>query len=189
MGRPAVFLDRDGTMIHEVGYLARYEDLRWFSWTIDAIRLLKRAGFLVCVVTNQGGIGLGYYPEQFVIDTHNEMARVLTEVDARIDGWFYCPHHPRAVVDRFKGTCECRKPGRGMADQAAAALDIDLGRSFAVGDKPSDVGLAKAFGGRGILVRTGHGEDELVNVRGVLPDAALVAHNLMEATSWILRAG
>ena len=85
---PAVFLDRDGTMIHEVGYLARREDLRWFAWTIEAIRLLNRAGYRVCVVTNQGGIGLGYYPEQFVIDTHREMAATLERARARVDGWF-----------------------------------------------------------------------------------------------------
>lgn len=188
MAQPAVFLDRDGTMIHEVGYLARYEDLRWFSWTIDAIRLMNRAGFLVCVVTNQGGVGLGFYPEQFVIDTHRTMDAVLSRAGARVDGWFYCPHHPRATVESLRITCACRKPQRGMADQAASAFDIDLARSFTVGDKHSDVALATAFGGRGILVRTGHGDDELAKAGGVMTDAAYVAANLMEATAWILRA-
>ena len=169
--QPAVFLDRDGTMIHEVNYLARREDLRWFSWTKDAIRLLNRAGYLVFVVTNQSGVGLGYYPEQFV------------------DGWFHCPHHPRATVAGLRLECTCRKPGRGMIDQAASAHDIDLARSFVVGDKHLDVALAATCGGRGILVRTGHGEDELARMGNVMPGAAFVAAELMEATSWILRAG
>lgn len=186
--KPAVFLDRDGTMIYEVGYLASRDDLRWFPWTIEAIRLLNRAGFLVFVVTNQGGIGLGYYPEQFVIDTHAEMAATLSRAGVRVDGWFYCPHHPRAVIEGLTGPCVCRKPGRGMIDQAAAQHAIDLPRSFAIGDRPSDVALGPAFGGRGIMLRTGHGEDELAHAHGVVPDAAFIAADLMEATSWILRA-
>lgn len=187
--KPAVFLDRDGTMIREVGYLARREDLRWFPWTIEAVRLLNRADYLVFVVTNQGGIGLGYYPEQFVIDTHTEMANTLIDAGARIDGWFYCPHHPRAVIADLKFECECRKPGRGMADQAARDHNIDFARSFAVGDKLADVGLAHAFGGRGVLVRTGHGADELARAGASSPSPDCVANDLMEATSWILRAG
>ena len=186
--KPAVFLDRDGTMIHEVGYLARREDVRWLPATIDAIRLLKRAGYLVFVTTNQGGIGLGYFPESFVTSLHAELNAHLTRCGAEIAGWFHCPHHPRAVVDQFKAACTCRKPGRGMADQAAAQHEIDFARSFAIGDRPSDVELGLAFGGRGIMVRTGHGEGELARSRGVVPGASLIAHDLMEATSWILRA-
>lgn len=187
--KPAVFLDRDGTMIHEVNYLSRREDVRWFSWTKDAIRVLNRAGYFVFVVTNQSGVGRGYYAEQFVVDTHTYMNGELERAGARVDGWFHCPHHPRAVVEGFKIACTCRKPGRGMADQAASEHCIDFARSFAVGDKHTDVGLALAFGGRGILVRTGHGEDELARAGGAMPGAAHVAAELMEATSWILRAG
>lgn len=186
---PAVFLDRDGTMIREVGYLANRDDLQWFPFTVDAIRLLNRAGFLVFVATNQGGIGLGYYPEQFVIDTHAEMAATLERAGAHVDGWLYCAHHPRAIVEGLRVDCACRKPGRGMADQAAATHRIDLARSFTVGDKFTDVGLAHSFGGRGVLVRTGHGLDELARADASAPVADYVANDLMEATSWILRAG
>ena len=186
--RPAVFLDRDGTMIHEVNYLARREDLRWFSWTKDAIRLLNRAGYLVFVVTNQSGVGLGYYPEQFVVETHAHMAAELGRSGARVDGWFYCPHHSRATVEGLRIECACRKPGRGMVDQAASAHRVDLARSFVVGDKRTDVALAQAVGGRGILVRTGHGEDELMRAGQSMPGLSYVAAELMEATSWILRA-
>jgi len=185
--QPAVFIDRDGTMVHDVGYLSRREDLRWYPWTMDAIRLLNRAGFLVCVTTNQGGIGLGYYDEQFLLGLHEDMAATIDAAGARIDGWFYCPHHPDAVVPSLRVDCDCRKPKAGMIRQAMAQLPIDLPRSFVIGDKPADVGLATSAGIRGAIVRTGHGETELRRAGGVMPGAALVAEDLMEATSWILR--
>lgn len=185
---PAVFLDRDGTLIHDMGYLSRFEDLRWYPFAIDAVRLLNRAGFLVFVVTNQGGIGRGFYPEAFVLETHAVMDRTLRDGGARVDGWFYCPHHPRAIAPALREPCACRKPGRGMADQAAARFAIDWSRSVVVGDKHTDVAMAAAIGGRGVLVLTGHGAAELARTGGTMPDAAAVVSDLMEATSWILRA-
>jgi D-glycero-D-manno-heptose 1,7-bisphosphate phosphatase len=184
--QPAVFLDRDGTMIHEVGYLSRREDLRWFSWTIDAIRLLNRAGFAVCVTTNQGGIGLGFYEEQFVLDLHREMSATVAAAGGRIDGWYYCPHYPTAVVERLRVDCDCRKPKPGMIRQAAAELPLDLSRSYVVGDKFADVGLAKAVGAKGVLVKTGHGEAQLQHHNGAVPDVSFVAPTLLEAVNWIL---
>ena len=184
--RPAVFLDRDGTMIHDVGYLGRREDLRWFSWTIEAIRLLNRAGFAVCVTTNQGGIGLGFYEEQFVLDLHREMSETVEAAGAHIDGWYYCPHYPTAVIDNLRVDCECRKPKAGMVRQAAEQLPIDLSRSYVVGDKTADVGLAKAVGAKAVLVMTGHGESEIRRHNGTVPDASFVAPTLLEAASWIL---
>jgi len=185
--RPAVFLDRDGTMVQDVGYLSRVEDLQWFPWSIDAIRLLNRAGFLVCVTTNQGGVGLGYYPEAFVHRVHEEMAAQLAAAGGRVDGWYYCPHHPDAVIEGLRVACECRKPRPGMIRQAQARFSIDLSRSFVVGDKTADVDLATGVGARGVLVRTGHGAVELGRHGGAMPGAALVAAELMEATAWILQ--
>jgi len=184
--RPAVFLDRDGTLIHDVGYLGRLEEIDWYPWTIDALRLLNRAGFLLCVTTNQGGIGLGYYTEAFVRETHDTMARTIEAGGGRIDGWFYCPHHPEARLDALRVVCECRKPGPGMVRQAVERFDIDLARSFVIGDKQADIGLAAGVGAQGVLVRTGHGEDELARLGGSMPGAAHVAPELMAATSWIL---
>ena len=184
--RPAVFLDRDGTMIYDVGYLSRREDVTWFSWTIDAIRLLNRAGFAVCVTTNQGGIGLGLYEEQFVRDVHREMSETLTAAGAHIDGWFYCPHYPTAVIERLRVDCDCRKPKAGMIRQAAEQMPLDLSRSYVVGDKIADVGLAKSVGARAVLVTTGHGESEVRRHDGAVPDASHVAPTLLEAVSWIL---
>src|SRR5262245_54409884 len=180
--QPAVFLDRDGTMVRDVGYLSRLEDLYWFPYTVDAVRLLNRAGFLVFVTTNQGGIGLGFYPEAFVIRTHQEMAAFITAGGGRVDGWYYCPHHPRAAIGPLGVPCGCPKAQPGMARQAQQRCAIDLARSFVVGDKAGDLGLARSVGARGVIVRTGHGEAELARL-GEAASAAHVSVDLMEATS------
>jgi D-glycero-D-manno-heptose 1,7-bisphosphate phosphatase len=184
--RPAVFLDRDGTMIHEAGYLSRLADLRWFPWTTEAIRLLNRAGFIVCVTTNQGGIGLGFFTEDFVAELHERMTETLAAGGARVDGWFHCPHHPAAVIEALRVDCECRKPRPGMITQAVARLGIDPARSFVVGDKLIDLGLATSAGARGILVKTGYGEEVVRAHDGEVPGAAYVASDLMAAVGWIL---
>jgi D-glycero-D-manno-heptose 1,7-bisphosphate phosphatase len=187
MNPPAVFLDRDGTMIHDAGYLCRLEELRWFPWTIDAIRLLNRAGFLVFVATNQGGVGLGLFEETFVHAVHDEMNARITAGGGRIDGWFYCAHHPRAVIEELRVTCDCRKPQPGLVHQAQRQFQFDLGRSFVVGDKLSDVGLASSVGARGVLVRTGHGEYQASRLEDAETRPSFVAADLMEAAAWILR--
>ena len=185
--QPAVFLDRDGTMIHDVGYLGRLADLRWFPWTVEAVRLLNRAGFLVCVTTNQGGVGLGFYTEAFVRDLHARMGVRLADGGARVDGWFYCPHHPEARLEGFRVACACRKPGMGMIRQAADRFPIDLSRSFVIGDKLADLAMADTAGARGVLVRTGYGEDVVQAHGGEVPGAACITADLMEATAWVLR--
>ncbi len=184
--RPAVFLDRDGTMIHEAGYLSRLEDLRWFPWTSEAIRLLNRAGFIVCVTTNQGGIGLGFFTEGFVAELHRRMTKTLEAGGARVDGWFHCPHHPSAIVETLRADCDCRKPRPGMINQAIARFNIDPARSFVVGDKLIDVEFATRAGARGVLVTTGYGEEVVREHGGTVPGAAHVAGDLMAAVAWIL---
>jgi D-glycero-D-manno-heptose 1,7-bisphosphate phosphatase len=184
--QPAVFLDRDGTMVRDVGYLSRREDLHWLPYTIDAIRLLNRAGFLVFVITNQGGIALGFCTEAFVRETHDEMSAFIAAAGGRVDGWFFCPHHPLARDRGVRVECECRKPKTGMIRQASEQFAIDLARSFVVGDKIADVDLAAGIGARGILVRTGYGEAEVKRHNGDVPGAAYVAAELMDATTWIL---
>jgi D-glycero-D-manno-heptose 1,7-bisphosphate phosphatase len=184
---PAVFLDRDGTLLHEVGYLSRREDVRWYPFSVDAVRLLNRAGFRVFVITNQGGVGLGMFTEAFVEQTHAELAAYAAAGGARVDGWFYCPHHPRATVPGFAIDCDCRKPKPGLVRQAERLHPLDLARSFVVGDKHVDIELAAGVGARGVLVQTGHGAAELARQGGQMPGAAFVATDLMEATSWILR--
>jgi len=184
--RPAVFLDRDGTMIEDVGYLSRLDQVKWYPGTMDAIRLLNRAGYVVCVITNQGGIGLGLFDDAFVQMVHTTLDAQLAASGARMDGWYYCPHHPRAVTPELMGPCACRKPGRAMIDAACRDHGIDLSRSWVIGDKALDVGLAGVVGARGILVRTGYGEQHLKTFGPTLPAGTLVARDLTEAVAEVL---
>lgn len=173
-------------MIEDIGYLSRPEQVRWFPFTVDAIRMLNRAGFLVCVTTNQSGIGRGVYTEEMLKAVHDRMTVHLEHGGASIDAWFYCPHHPNAEVEAYRAVCACRKPEPGMIRQACDRFAIDLSRSFVIGDKTLDVGSAARAGARGILVRTGHGEDTIRAHGGQVPDASHVAPDLMAATSWLL---
>ena len=185
MSRPAVFLDRDGTLIEERGYLDRMALLHLFPWSADAVRLLNRAGFAVVVITNQGGVGRGLFDESFVASVHAEIDRRLGA--ARIDAYYYCPHHPEAISAPLRGPCNCRKPKPGLIDRACRDLGLDATRSVMVGDCWRDVLCGQASGGRGVLVRTGHGASEAAHPpAGAVADAIL--NNLMEAAGWILRS-
>jgi D-glycero-D-manno-heptose 1,7-bisphosphate phosphatase len=180
--KPAVFLDRDGTLIEEMGYLDRLDRLALFPYTIDAVRLLNRAGFAVVVVTNQAGIARGIVEESFVHESHRAISGRLAEGGARIDAYYYCPHHPDGTVPELRQRCECRKPRPGMLLKAASDLDLDLSRSFAVGDRVHDADAAAAAGARGVLVRTGHGAPD------ASPSVYTITDNLIGAVSFILHA-
>ena len=186
--RPAAFIDRDGTIIEDPGYLDDPEQVQLIPDSASAIRRLNEAGWAVVVVTNQSGIARGVIDPEFVPAVHAAMTRTLEAGGARIDGWYYCPHHPRAEVLSLRAVCECRKPAPGLIHQASAQFAIDLPRSFVIGDKPIDVGLGVAVGARGILVRTGYGDEAVREGGGSIPGAAFVAADLMEATSWLLSA-
>jgi D-glycero-D-manno-heptose 1,7-bisphosphate phosphatase len=186
--RPAVFLDRDGTLIEDVGYLDRLDQMTVFPWTVDVIRAFNRAGLAVVVVTNQSGIAKGLFTEAFVEETHRQLSARLAAGGARIDAYYYCPHHPDGVVDAYRQRCDCRKPASGLVDRAVRDLDLDPARSFVVGDKWLDIGLARAAGARGILVRSGTGAAEAARPQpGVSADA--IVDNLAAAASWILTSG
>ncbi len=182
----AVFLDRDGTLIEDIGYLDRIDRVEMFPWSVDAVRLLNRAGLRVVVTTNQSGIARGMFTEAIVEGVHRHISSLLAEGGARVDAYYYCPHHPEGTVDLYARRCECRKPGRGLVDRAVSDLGVDPSRSFVVGDRWLDVQLARAVGARGLLVRTGYGQaEEEQPPPDVTADA--VTDNLMAATSWILR--
>lgn len=184
--RPAVFLDRDGTLNEDVGYLDRLERLRLFPWSLDAVRLLRRAGYAVVVVTNQGGVARGFVREAFVDEVRRVIDRRLGAIGERLDGHYQCPHEPHAPVAAYRRQCDCRKPLPGLVHRAVRDLDLDLKRSVVVGDKWSDVALARAAGARGVLVRTGYGRSqEQAPPAGLRPDA--VVDTLLDAASWILR--
>jgi D-glycero-D-manno-heptose 1,7-bisphosphate phosphatase len=180
-----VFLDRDGTMIQDVGYLDRLDQIAFYPWTVDAIRALNRAGLPVVVITNQSGIARGLFTEAFVDETHRAISEYLERGGARVDGYYYCPHHPRGTVDQYTRRCDCRKPGSALLDRAARDLVIDLSRSFMVGDKWLDVGAARGAGARAILVRTGLGAAQEERGSADLT-ADVIVDNLAAAVSWIL---
>ena len=184
--RPAVFLDRDGTIIEERGYLDRLALLELYPFTCDAIRLLNRAGYATVVVTNQGGIGRGIIDEPFLRLVHSTIDARLAAGRVRVDGYYFCPHHPDAVTPELRAKCTCRKPASGLIEQACRDLSLDARRSVMVGDRRLDVLCGQGAGMRTVLVRTGHGAHEEAMPRGAArPDAIL--NNLMEAVGWILR--
>ena len=183
---PAVFLDRDGTLIRESGYLDRLDRLEFFPFTVDAVRLLNRAGWPVVVISNQSGIGRGLITEASSERRTRHIAERLAHGGARIDRFFYCPHHPDATVPALRMVCECRKPAPGMLHEAAREMDLDLHASIVVGDKWDDVGAARAAGARAVLVRTGYGREAEASPRsGLAADA--IADNLAGAVAWILQ--
>jgi len=188
MQRPAVFLDRDGTLIEDVGYVDRLERLRLYPWSLESVKLLRRSGYAVVVVTNQAGVARGMVREQAVIDVYDRIQHCLSEIGEQLDGHYYCPHLATAAVKAYRRTCSCQKPKPGMLLQAAKDLDLDLGRSVVVGDRWTDVQLARAVDAKAILVRTGYGVTQLEDPpTGEAADK--VADHLLGAVGWILRQG
>jgi len=185
--RPAVFLDRDGTLIEERGYLDRLDLIALIARAPAALRRLQEAGFALVVVTNQAGVARGLFDEAFVRQAHEHLATLLARDGIALDGYYYCPHHPDGIVDRYRRVCRCRKPGPGMVEQAARELHLDVGRSFVVGDKWLDVEMARNAGARGILVRTGYG----AGVETAMPsdlEPAGVVDTLADAAELIVAA-
>ena len=186
MTRPAVFLDRDGTIVEDRGYIDSLDRLYLYPWTPDAIRLLNRAGFATVVITNQSAIGRGLINEAFLDSVHAAIDVQLAAGNASIEAYYHCPHHPEQAQNGYRQLCRCRKPGPGLIERACRDLDLDASRSAMVGDRWIDVACGHAAGTRSVLVRTGVGarEAELVP-EGRAADA--VVDNLMEAVGWILR--
>ncbi|MBU5612449.1 D-glycero-beta-D-manno-heptose 1,7-bisphosphate 7-phosphatase [Geomonas azotofigens] len=155
--RRAVFLDRDGTINEEVQYLCRVEEFRLIPGVPYALQRLKDAGFLLVVVTNQSGIGRGLYDEAALQAIHDRMHEELGDFGITIDACYFCPHHPEHGVGDYRVECTCRKPQPGMLEQAAEDLDIDLSRSYMIGDKLGDIEAGINAGCVSLMVRTGYG--------------------------------
>lgn len=156
-----IFLDRDGTINEEVHYLHRKEDLKLLPMAAEAIRLWNEKGFRVVVVTNQAGVARGYYGEQDVKALHRYMDQLLGRQGARIDEYYYCPHHPEHGIGRYKVKCHCRKPDTGMFEAAAQDGAVDKAHSYMVGDKWLDIQAGARFGVHTALVGTGYGKQLL----------------------------
>jgi D-glycero-D-manno-heptose 1,7-bisphosphate phosphatase len=178
--RPAVFLDRDGTLCEEMGYLNHVSRLQMFPFAARAVRLLNDKHLPVIVVTNQSGIARGIFPESLLHQLNKSMTEDLARAGARLDGIFYCPHGP-------EDNCECRKPRTGLLESAAREHDLDLRRSFVVGDRYADVAMAHKAGGQGVLVLTGYGRGEYeFHRQGWARQPEFVAEDLKQAVDWIL---
>jgi D,D-heptose 1,7-bisphosphate phosphatase len=139
----AVFLDRDGTINKDIGYLYKIEDLELLPGVIQAIKILNDSGFLVIVITNQSGVARGYYSEMDIKLLHNYINNILNEYGANIDAFYYCPHHPEKGIGKYKVNCNCRKPKPGLIENAIEEFKIDRSKSYMVGDKKSDVEAGK----------------------------------------------
>jgi D-glycero-D-manno-heptose 1,7-bisphosphate phosphatase len=175
LNRPAVFLDRDGTLVEEVDHLASVDDLVLYPFSAEAVALLKEKGFRVIVVTNQSGIGRGYFDERSMHTIHDE---IQTKLKGAIDGFYYCPHLPGEG-------CRCRKPDFGMIEAACRDFDIDLAKSWMIGDKKIDVETGHNAGIRSAMVATGYGRKHHSSLERK-PDVA--ADNLLEAVKAIVEA-
>ncbi|MDO4267649.1 MAG: HAD family hydrolase [Eubacteriales bacterium] len=186
-----IFLDRDGTINEEVHYLFRREDLRIIPGVPAALRRLKEQGYRLVVVTNQAGVGRGYYREEDVKDLHLYMNELLQAEGAEIDGFFYCPHHPVYGIGAYKQVCRCRKPDVGMFEMAERLFDVDKAASWMVGDKETDLAAGRNYGVRTALVGTGYGAgvyEEYLHKDGARP-FDLYGATLMDVAEEILRRG
>lgn len=185
--KSAVFVDRDGTISEEVGYISDLDQFRLVPKAAEAIKLINESDLVVIVITNQAGVAKGYFSEETVDHIHKKMEKLLLEHGAYLDGIYYCPHHPEGVVGSYRRACDCRKPAPGLLEQASKDHGIDLAASYMVGDKVTDIELARKVGAKGILVLTGYGRDELQKISDVpVENPAYVALDLFDAVKWIM---
>jgi D-glycero-D-manno-heptose 1,7-bisphosphate phosphatase len=185
--RPAVFVDRDGCLTEEMGYVNHVSRVRLLERSAEAVRRLNAAGIPVVLATNQSGIARGYFSAETLAAVHRELERQLAAADARLDGVYVCTHHPGAGEPPYRAACDCRKPQPGLLRRAAAELDLDLPASVMVGDKLSDVAAGHAAGAAGVLVLTGYGRGEWEHRgagAGIRPDR--VVSDLLEAAQWAI---
>lgn len=207
-GRPAVFLDRDGTLSEEIGYIHPADLPRYalLPGTAQALKRLREAGYALVVLTNQSGVARGYFPAAQVDAVHARLQELLAAQGASVDAVYYCPHHPEPLAPADNGQlppgrvaatpvaalnidCDCRKPKPGLALRAAAELGLDLSRSWMVGDKSADLGLAKAAGLQGaVLVLTGYGAETLKKLEAQGARPLHVAADVLAAVDLILKS-
>ena len=156
----AVFLDRDGTINEEMGYINHISRFRIFDFTAAALKIFQELGFRLIVITNQSGVARGYFDEQLVSEVHHLLKSKLREQQVELDDIFYCPHHPKEGIGKYKLDCPCRKPKTGMIEKAKTKWDLDLTHSLLIGDRYKDIEMAHAAGLMGVMVLTGYGKGE-----------------------------
>lgn len=183
---PTIFIDRDGTINKEAGYINHVDNFELYPFAAQAIRLLNEHNFLVVVITNQAGVARGYFPESLLKDVHGKMTNELEAQGAHIDGLYYCPHHPASKDPKLAIECNCRKPAPGMIEQAIKELPVDTDHMIMIGDKFSDIEFGHNCNCKTIMVKTGYGKGELVlKTPKVEPDH--LVDNLLDAAILILK--
>jgi D-glycero-D-manno-heptose 1,7-bisphosphate phosphatase len=192
----AIFLDRDGTLIEDVGHLHRNEDIHIYPVAFEAVRKINQSRALAIVITNQSAIARGLLDEKQLADLHGFLQEEFQREEARIDAFFYCPHHPEAGTGTYTQQCLCRKPEPGMLMLAARELQVEMTSSYMIGDTLRDVEAGHRAGCRSVLVKTGHGEDELKlldqddteapHLEEPLQTPDHVAGNVLNAVDWIM---
>jgi D-glycero-D-manno-heptose 1,7-bisphosphate phosphatase len=188
--KPAVFIDRDGTINEQMGYINHISRFVLLPGTAEAIKILNRHDFLAIVLTNQSGVARGYFPIDFVEKIHSYMKGLLQKKGAVIDGIYFCPHYKEGVVPEFSIACACRKPQTGLIETACENFDIDMANSYVVGDSYSDIDMAHRSNLKGILVTTGYGLGEIDYVLPGSPNKPVhIAKDLLHAARWIIEDG
>ena len=184
----AIFMDRDGTISDEVGYVNHPSRFRLYPYSASAIRKINESGWLAIVVTNQAGVARGYFSENLITQVHQKMKNEVEAENARLDAIYYCAHHPTVGEPPYRAICDCRKPKPGLIQRAATELDIDLDQSWMIGDRYSDIELARNAGVQSAFVLSGYGRGEWEHQRQSWehqPD--LISENLLEAVEAIIR--
>jgi D-glycero-D-manno-heptose 1,7-bisphosphate phosphatase len=185
--RRAVFMDRDGTISEEIGYVNHPSRYRVFPYSAEAVRLLNEAGWLAILVTNQAGVARGYFTEDVIGAVHNVLSQELEKNGARLDAIYYCAHHPTVGEEPYRFDCNCRKPKPGLIERAIEEFDIDTAQSWMIGDRYSDIELARNAHLRSAFVLSGYGRGEWEYQRASWqhePD--MVAEDLLEAVRKIV---
>ncbi|MBN2059989.1 MAG: HAD family hydrolase [Deltaproteobacteria bacterium] len=187
MKKPAVFLDRDGTVNEQMGYINHISRFKILPGVPEAIRILNENNFYAIILSNQSGVARGYFPITLVEEVHERLKESLKESGAFIDGIFFCPHYPRGSLNKYCIECDCRKPGTGLLDQARELFDIDITGSYMIGDTISDMVFAQRCKIKGVMVKTGYGLGE---IKHLLPSSAVepqhIADDLLDAVRWII---
>jgi len=184
--KPAVFLDRDGTINVDVGYLCHPDQFTFLPRALEALQLLRNNDLPLIIITNQAGVARGLIPPERLPVIQKAFLRMLRTNGIPIAGYYSCPHHPEGVLPEYRCECGCRKPAPGLLLQAARELDIDVPRSYVVGDKASDVQLAHNAGSTGILILTGEGRTYQQAYPPEYTPPHAICPNLYEAAEWII---
>lgn len=185
MNNIAIFLDRDGTINEELEFISSPDDVKLIPRSADAIREANQLGLKVFVITNQSGIARGFIKEEELALVHNKLVELLNKEGAHIDAIYFCPHHPEYGEPPYKIECDCRKPNSGMLRQAEKEFNIDLNKSFVIGDRIIDVQTAHAVGATGILVLTGYGKNQIDEVLKNNIEIDYIAEDLYDAMQFI----